>query len=72
MDFEARDEIADRLTEIYKNYDHYRLMKSNSFIEFVKERILYLIDHAKFESAVMRIRNILGAINSKANLFWHN
>ena len=72
MDLNERESLATKLGEIYQNYDHYRLIKSNTFIEFVKERILFLIDNAKFQSAIIRIKNILAILNERSNKYWHN
>lgn len=51
MDFEEREKYAETLAEMYKNFDHFRLVKSGEFIEFVRERILMLLDHVKCEAA---------------------
>lgn len=51
MDFDEREKYAEKLADMYKNYDHFRLIKSNWFIEFVKERIHLLLDHVKYEPA---------------------
>lgn len=72
MDFKERARYADELAESYKNFDHFRLMKSNEFIEFVKERILFLIDNTRFESALNRVENVLEILNEKVNFYWFN
>jgi hypothetical protein len=72
MDFKERENYADELQECYMNFDHFRLMKSNEFIEFVKERILFLIDIARYESALLKVKNILAILNEKVNFYWYS
>lgn len=72
MDFKEREKYADLLAESYSNFDHFRLMKSNEFIEFVKERILFLIDNTRYESALTRVENVLEILSEKINFYWYN
>lgn len=72
MDFNERAKYAEILAESYSNFDHFRLMKSNEFIEFVKERILYLIDNTRFDSALNRVDNVLEILSEKVNFYWFN
>ena len=72
MDFALREKYANDLEKSYKNFDHFRLMKSNEFIEFVKERILFLIDNTRFDSAYTRVNNILSVLDEKTNGYWYN
>lgn len=71
MDFKERESYAEKLAEMYKNFDHFRLIKSNEFIEFAKERIHLLLDYMKFDSAYLRIKNILSILNKKTDKYWY-
>lgn len=71
MDLTGREAYAIQLEEVYRSYDHYRLMKSNQFIEFVRERILFLIDNARFDAALVRVTNIITILTEKSNPYWY-
>lgn len=70
LDFPSRSKVADELSEIYQNYDHYRLLKCGDFMEFAKERIQYLLDDCKYETALGRVNTILGVLDQKKASYW--
>lgn len=72
LNFEMRNQIADDLSNIYQNYDHYRLLRCEDFMQFVKERIIYLIDDCKHDSALVRVENILTVLDEKKTRYWYD
>lgn len=45
-------------------------MKSNDFMEFVKEKILHLLDLGKTDDAMIRCKNILDLLKKKSANYW--
>lgn len=72
LNFELRNQVADELSDIYQNYDHYRLLRCEDFMQFVKERIVYLIDDCKHDEALVRVENILTVLDIKKARYWHD
>lgn len=70
LDFNKRNQIADELGAIYQGYDHYRLTRCEDFMQFVKERVTYLMDDCKHDIALLRVENILGILDPKKNEYW--
>lgn len=71
LDFKMRNEVGDQLSAIYQKYDHYRLLRCEDFMLFVKERIMYLIDDCKYDMALLRVENILSVLDSKKSSYWY-
>lgn len=71
LDFLSRTKVADELSDIYQNYDHYRLLKCGDFMEFAKERIQYLLDDCKYDTALGRVNTILGVLDRKKSSYWY-
>lgn len=70
LDFELRNKVADELSDIYQNYDHYRLLRCEDFMKFVQERVAYLLDDCKTDSALARVDNILTVLDDKKSRYW--
>ena len=71
LDFKKREELVEKLALIYSTFDHFRLMKSNAFMEFVYEKILHLLDLNKIEDAMIRCKNILDLLKKNSSMFWY-
>ncbi len=71
LDFNKRNQIADELGAIYQGYDHYRLIRCEDFMQFVKERVMYLMDDCKHDISLLRVENILSILDPKKNEYWH-
>ena len=70
IDFGARNKIADELGLIYQSYDHYRLVRCEDFMLFVKERVQYLMDDCKHDIALFRVQNILSILDPVKGSYW--
>ena len=71
LDFQKRNDIADELSEMYQHYDHYRLIRCEDFMQFVKERITYLIDDCKHDQALLRVENIISILDPNKQAYWY-
>lgn len=71
QDFAKREELVNKLATIYSTFDHFRLMKSNDFMEFVYEKVLHLLDLNKVEDASIRCKNILELLKKTSSMFWY-
>jgi tetratricopeptide (TPR) repeat protein len=72
LDFNGRNTLADQLANIYQRYDHYRLVRCEDFMQFVRERVLYLIDNCKHDFALLRVENILSVLSPTKAEYWYN
>lgn len=70
MDFEGRSKIADELSDLYQSYDHYRLLRCDDFMHFVKERVAYLAEECKFDAALVRVENIIKVLEERKAHYW--
>lgn len=70
LNFKARSELAEQLSDIYQSYDHYRLLRCDDFMQFVKERVCYLADDCKFDAALVRVENIIKVLEERKNIYW--
>lgn len=70
MDFDARTRLADELSDIYQSYDHYRLLRCDDFMRFVKERVSFLAEESKFDAALVRVENIIKVLEDRKSFYW--
>ena len=66
---EKFEEYLIKISELFKDFDHFRLLKNNEFLEFVKFKILHLVLKHKYDHALNRVINILNHVNSETDKY---
>lgn len=70
LDFGVRQSTAETLSQMYQNYDHYRLLRCEDFMQYVVERVGCLVDNCRFDSGLVRVENILEVLDKGKNTHW--
>ena len=67
----ARSEIISFLIKVYMQYDHIRLIKDNTFMEFLKEKALYNININRTDEALSLVTNYFIVLkNTAISNYW--